>query len=105
MVIHAGRYDRGECASVMGQGGRTLELVVAVFHEGLENLAGVRRREGVMLHGTYYQGTVLLMIVAMFDLLSDGSGGFGRAAVGAISGGQNGSDKEIPSGLQTDRCC
>lgn len=90
---------------MLGHGGRTLELVVAVFDEGLEDLAGVGRREGEMLDGTYYKGTVLLMVIAMFDLLSDGSGGFGRATVGAISRGQNGGDKEIPSGLQTDRNC
>ena len=39
------------------------------------------------------------MVVAMFYLLSDGSGGFRGPTVDAISRGQNGSDKEIPGRL------
>ena len=52
-----------------------------------------------MRRGTHHEGTVLLVVVAMLDLLSDGSGGFRRPTVGAISRGQNGSDKKIPGGL------
>lgn len=38
-----------------------------------------------MLYGAYHKGTVFLVVVAMLDLLSDGSGGFGGPTVGAIS--------------------
>jgi hypothetical protein len=54
--------------------------VVAIFHERFEN----------------HKGTVFLMVVAMFDLLPDGSGGFRGPTVDAISRGQNGGDKKYP---------
>lgn len=57
-------------------GGRTLEFVLGVFHEGFENLRLGERGERGRVWGLYHQGTVLLVVVAMFDLLSDGSRGF-----------------------------
>lgn len=73
--------------------------MVAVFHQGFENLVGVRRGWGRCVNGTYHKSTVLLMVVAMLDLLSDGSRGFRGSVVGAISGVQSASDKEIPGRL------
>ena len=38
----------------------------------------------MMGYCTYHEGAVLLVVVAMLDLLSNGSGGFGGPGVGAI---------------------
>lgn len=59
--------------------------MVAVFHQGFENLEGVSERGRVNMQWTYHKGTVFLMVVAMFDLLADGPGCFGWPMVGAIS--------------------
>lgn len=88
LVVHAGSYgSKGECASVYDGDRRTLELVVAVLHQCLEDLVGVRGRSRVVVGGPYHECPVLLMVVAMLDLLSDGPRGFGGSVVGAISGG------------------